>query len=485
LKNTLNAEGICAMLTTYRKQGVIVMMGRQATGREQLFYNFSIEDHVPEDHLLRSIHRCLDLNAFRQHLEPFYSPIGRPSIDPELMIRMLIVGYCFGIRSERRLCEEVHLNLAYRWFCRLSLDDQVPNHSTFSKNRHGRFRESEAFRYLFESVLQRCMAEGLVRGEGFATDASIIKADAQRQRGVPGNEAIEWGDPGEASRPVREYLAALDETNGTAATPKAVSLTDPAATWTAAPGGPAFYAYSTNYLIDIEAGIIVDVEASAVNKTAEVDATKTMLDRVEERFSVTPERLIGDTNYGSAAMLGWLIDDKQIEPHVPVWDKSERTDGTFSRSDFAWNELANEYRCPAGKPLRYNWRPFKNPRTHITKADTVIYRSSERDCKSCSLKDQCCPTLPVRKIPRSVHEKARDVARQIAKTDAYKQSRKDRKKVEMLFAHLKRILKLDKLRLRGFSGAHDEFLLAATAQNLRRMAKRLMSKSSEMNAVPA
>jgi len=461
------------------------MMGRQATGREQLFYTFSMEDHVPEDHLLRGIHQFLDLSSFRQHLEPFYSPVGRPSIDPELMIRMLIVGYCFGIRSERRLCEEVHLNLAYRWFCRLGLEDQVPNHSTFSKNRHGRFRDSDAFRHLFESVLQRCMAEGLVRGEGFATDASIIKADAQRQKGVPGDQPIDWGNAEEASRPVREYLAALEETNDPGTPRKSISLTDPAAFWTGATGGPAFFAYSTNYLIDLKAGIILDVEASAVNKAAEVDATKTMIERVEDKFDLKPERLVGDTNYGSAGMLSWLVDEKQIEPHVPVLDKSERQDGTFSRSDFQWNEEANEYRCPAGKTLRSDWRPMKHRPSRITKADTIIYRSHERECKVCPNKANCCPNTTFRKIVRSIHEKARDVARILATTEAYSQSRKDRKKVEMLFAHLKRILKLDKLRLRGFSGATDEFLLAATAQNLRRMAKWLMPRAPEANLIPA
>jgi transposase len=459
------------------------MMGRQETGREQLFYTFSMEDHVPEDHLLRGVHKFLDLSSFRQHLKPFYSPIGRPSIDPELMIRMLIVGYCFGIRSERRLCEEVHLNLAYRWFCRLGLEDQVPNHSTFSKNRHGRFRDSEAFREVFENVLSRCMAEGLVRGEGFATDASIIKADAQRQRGVPGDQAIDWGDLDEATRPVREYIAALEETNDPDTPRKAVSLTDPAATWITR-GGPAFFAYSTNYLIDLKAGIIVDVEASAVNSAAEVNATKTMIERVENKFDLKPERLVGDTNYGSAAMLGWLVDEKQIEPHAPVWNKSEREDGTFSSSEFEWNQQANEYRCPAGKALRSNWRPFKNPRTHLTKVDTIVYRSSQLDCTECPMKNQCCPNTPIRKIARSIHEDARDVARAIATTDAYAQSRKDRKKVEMLFAHLKRILKLDKLRLRGFSGAQDEFLLAATVQNLRRMAMWLIPRTPEANLIP-
>jgi transposase len=461
------------------------MMGRQATGREQLFYTFSMEGHVPKEHLLRGIHHFLDLSSFRRHLEPFYSPVGRPSIDPELMIRMLIVGYCFGIRSERRLCEEVHLNLAYRWFCRLGLEDSVPNHSTFSKNRHGRFRDSEAFRHLFEGVLQRCMAEGLVRGEGFATDASIVKADAQRQSGVPGDQPMDWGNPEEATRPVREYLAALEETNDPGTPRKSISLTDPAASWTAAPGGPAFFAYSTNYLIDLKAGIIVDVEASAVNKTAEVDATKSMMERVEDKFDLKPERLVGDTNYGTAAMLGWLVDEKQIEPHVPVWDKSERQDGTFSRSDFEWIEQANEYRCPEGKALRCDWRAFKNPRTRITKADNIKYRSSQFDCVGCPTKSRCCPTTSTRKITRSIHEKARDVVRALAATEAYAQSRKDRKKVEMLFAHLKRILKLDKLRLRGFSGAQDEFLLAATAQNLRRMAKWLLPTAPEGNLMPA
>ena len=459
------------------------MMGRQATGREQLFYTFSMEDHVPEGHLLRGIHHFLDLSSFRLHMEPFYSSVGRPSIDPELMIRMLIVGYCFGIRSERRLCEEVHLNLAYRWFCRLGLEDPVPNHSTFSKNRHGRFRDSEAFRQLFESVLARCMVEGLVRGEGFATDASIIKADAQRQRGVPGNEPIDWGDPDAASRPVREYLAALEEANDPPAPTKSVSLTDPAASWTTR-GGPAYFAYSTNYLIDLKAGIIVDVEASAVTSAAEVAATRTMIDRVEDKFDLKPKRLVGDTNYGSAALLSWLVDEKQIEPHVPVWDKTERHDGTLSSSEFEWNEQANEYRCPAGKALRSNWRPFKNPRTHLTKMDTIVYRSSQLDCAKCPMKNQCCPNTPIRKIARSIHEEARDVARAIATTDAYAQSRKDRKKVEMLFAHLKRILKLDKLRLRGFSGAQDEFLLAATVQNLRRMAMWLIPRTPEVNLIP-
>lgn len=462
------------------------MMGQQANGQDRLFYSFNLEDHVPANHLLRGIDHYLDLGELRQHLAEFYSHTGRPSIDPELMMRMLVIGYSFGIRSERRLCEEAHLNLAYRWFCKLGLEDAVPDHSTFSKNRHGRFRDSGAFRHLFESVLQRCMAEGLVRGEGFATDASIIKADAQRMKGVTGEEAMNWVQSEEAPRAMREYLDALAEANDEPSfIPKCVSTTDPSATWTAAPGGPAFFAYCTNYLIDLKAGIIVDVEVSTVNKTTEVDATKTMIERVEEKFDIKPQRLVGDTNYGSAAMLGWLVEEKQIEPHVPVHDKTERIDGTLSRSDFQWDEEANEYRCPEGHALRSDWRPFTNLRTHITKKDSIVYRSSQLKCGGCPLKPSCCPNTPIRKIARSIHESSRDVARNIAKTDAYQQSRKDRKKVEMLFAHLKRILKLDKLRLRGKNGAQDEFLLAATAQNLRRMAKWLAPSRTEVEIMPA
>ncbi|MDO9314604.1 MAG: IS1182 family transposase [Burkholderiaceae bacterium] len=467
------------------------MMGQRGGAQDKLFYCFNLDDHVPRDHLLRGIDQVLDLGDLRKHLAPFYSHTGRPSIDPELMIRMLVVGYCFGIRSERRLCEEVHLNLAYRWFCRLDLEDSVPDHSTFSKNRHGRFRQSDVFRHLFEGVLRRCMSEGLVGGEGFAIDASVVKADANRARGVPGAEAPVLQDNA-ASRAVREYLDALDATNPTGdddadppETRKNVSLTDPAASWTAAPGGPAFYAYSTNYLIDLEAGIIVDVEATPAHRGMEVESTKTMLDRVEQRFGVKPDRLVGDTAYGTAPMLAWMVKDKGIAPHVPVWDRSERKDGTLSSSEFEWDGQANEYRCPQGHALLSERRAFTRPRDHVTKEAVVIYRASQNDCTGCAMKQRCCPNTLARKIRRSVHEDSRNVARELATTPQYQQSRRDRKKVEMLFAHLKRILKLDRLRLRGQSGAHDEFLLAATAQNLRRMAKRLFEGRQSAAGVPA
>jgi transposase len=453
------------------------MMGDRQVDQGSLFYEFSLEGHVPADHMLRAIDRFVDLEGLRAHVAPFYSVIGRPSIDPELLIRMLLVGYCFGIRSERRLCEEVHLNLAYRWFCRLGLDGDVPDHSTFSKNRHGRFRDCDLLRQLFETVVERCMCEGLVGGEGFAADASLIAADANRQRGVPGAVGL----PAEAaSRAINEYLAVLDDAafgGSTPVVPKFISPADPAARWTGADKGPAYFAYSTNYLIDLDHAVIVDVEATTAIRQAEVGAVRTMIERVGERHDLQPARLAADTAYGSAEMLDWLVNQHGIEPHIPVIDKSQREDGTFSRSDFIYDPAADTYQCPTGKTLQRNRRAFREPRPNAPPDDTYRYRAAKADCDACALKTRCSPNTPARKVTRSIYEGARDHARQIAKTDAYVTSRRERKKVEMLFAHLKRILRLDRLRLRGPQGARDEFLLAATAQNLRKLAKLVPSPS--------
>lgn len=450
------------------------MMGERQVMQGALFYEFSLETHVPADHLLRSIDRFLDLGDLRVHLAPFYSSTGRPSIDPELLLRMLIVGYCFGIRSERRLCEEVHLNLAYRWFCRLGLEEAVPDHSTFSKNRHGRFRDSDLLRHLFEEVVRRCIEEGVVGGDGFAVDASLIKADASRQRGVTGSDGL----PATlSSRAIDEYLTVLDDAAfgaATAVTPKFISPADPAARWTGAHGGQAFFAYSDNYLIDLDHAVIVDVEASTAVRQGEVTAARTMLDRTIERFGLYPERLAGDTAYGSGEMLDWLVHERGIEPHVPVFDKSRRTDDTFSRDAFTYDHDGDVYFCPGGKMLVCKGT--------VVNDNQLLYRASKYDCDACALKPRCCPKEPARKVPRSIHEGARDLARDIAKTEAYRTSRRERKKVEMLFAHLKRILRLDRLRLRGPCGAHDEFLLAATAQNLRKLAKLIPMPQPAMAA---
>src|SRR6202158_2150973 len=299
------------------------MMGERRVMQEALFYGFSRERHVPDDHLLRSIDRFVDLTGLRAHLGPYYSDVGRPSIDPELMMRMLIVGYCFGIRSERRLCDEVHLNLAYRWFCRLGLDGDVPDHSTFSKNRHGRFRESDLLRKLFETVVARCLKERVVGGEAFAVDASIIVADAHRRRSVAKVEDL---DP-TSSLAVAEYLSVLDDAafgGATPVEPKAISPTDPAARYTAAADKAAVYAYSDNYLIDLKHAVIMDVEATTAIRKAEVGAAKAMLDRTAEQFEVAPSRLVADAGYGSAEEDGGGVGGRGSEPHVKAAGEDER-----------------------------------------------------------------------------------------------------------------------------------------------------------------
>ncbi len=442
------------------------MMGRRQGKQGHLFYEFHLDEAVPDDHLIRKIGAVLDLSWVHAELAPYYSQLGRPSIDPVLMIRMLIIGYVFAIRSERQICREVQVNLAYRWFCDLGLEDTIPDHSAFSRARNERFRESDIFRRVFERVVSACIAAGLVGGEGFAVDASLIEADANRQRSIAGKDWHRERAPQYASRAVKEYLATLNDTAFGAATevvPKFVSPSDPAAQWTGALKGPAFFAYADNYLIDVRFGVIVDVEASRAIRQAEVGAARTMLERTEARLGLKPQRLAADSAYGSAPMLNWLVEDKQITPHIPVIDKSNREDGTFSRSDFRYHPERDAYDCPAGKELRTSGT--------VHEGRTLLYRASKLDCDRCSLKSRCCPKEPARKIPRNIHEHARDVARSLIGTEAFEQSRRDRKRIEMRFAHLKRILRLGRLRLRGPRGAQDEFTLAAIAQNLRRLAK--------------
>lgn len=443
------------------------MMGRQTGDQSRLFYTFNLDELIPERHLLRRINPIVThvLAELRGKLKPFYSEIGRPSIDPELMLRMLIVGYCYGIRYERKLCEEVELHLAYRWFCRLDLEDKVPDHSTFSVNRHGRFRDSDILRQLFEAVARACMDAGLVKGEGFAVDASVMEADASRYHGKAPDE-INWSAPERQTRAVSEFLAGLDDEdrNADRTPPKVISPTDPCSAWTAKANKRVQFGYGLNYLIDIENAVIVDVEATPARTYDEVKATRTMIERTDRRLGLKPERLLADTAYGTGKFLGWLV-GAGITPHIPVWEKAKRDDGTFSRSDFTFDKQKNEYRCPNGKALRTTGR--------VHDGRTILYRASKLDCDRCPLKARCCPNVTWRKVPRDVNEEARDIARALMKTPEYERSRDERKRVEMRFAHLKTHHRFERMRLRGLSGARDEFHLAAVVQNLKTLAKHI------------
>jgi transposase len=439
------------------------MMGEPLGRQDRLFYEFDLEDMVPVDHLLRRIAAALDLSWLRGEMKSHYSHLGCPSICPELMVRMLIVGYCYSIRSERRLCQEVKMNLAYRWFCGLGLEDKVPHHSTFSVNRLGRFRESDILRKVFEEVVCGCMTAGLVGGEGFAVDASVIEANASRFQRVKGAE-VDWTPEQRTSRPVREYLVALESENppiNPSQKPKAMSPSDPSAAWTARGRNKIMFGYSLNYLIDMENAVILDVEATPTRISKEVDATETMIERTEDRFGLKPDRIAGDVAYGTGEMLGWLV-AHGIDPHIPVWDRSAMApDGKFPRAEFAYDKECDLYICPGGKKLKTSGT--------VHDGATIKYIAKRSDCASCPLKPQCTSGRE-RRVQRDVNQEARDYTQSLMETEAYVASSGERKKIERLFGEAKQILSMVRLRLRGLTGARDEFLLTATVQNLKRLA---------------
>src|ERR1700758_1270840 len=287
------------------------MMGRQEGGQGQFFYAFDLDKVVPPDHLVRQIESVIDLSWVHKELAPYYSDTGRPSIDPVLMIRMLIVGYVFAIRSERRICADVQVNLAYRWFCKLGIEDRIPDHSVFCRARHERFRESDALRRVFEGVVATCIAAGLVGGEAFSIDASLIKADVDKKKRLSGDQPIAWPKSEEASHAVREYLAALDAARSEDESDRSG---DGSGSNSGERGGKP--PKQVNYLIDNKVGIILDAEGTRANRKEEIAITQTMVERVERRFDLRPERLVGDTVYGMARLLKWLV-DRKITPHVP------------------------------------------------------------------------------------------------------------------------------------------------------------------------
>ncbi|MEM6441941.1 MAG: transposase, partial [Pseudomonadota bacterium] len=329
------------------------------------------------------------------------------------------------------------------------------------------------------------IAEGLVGGDGFGVDASLISADACRFEKI---EPKDWARE-RVQRATNACLDTLEDAAFGAATPgqpKAPSPSDPAARFTAANGDRPFHACSTNDLVDLEHAVIVDVEATAPIRQAEAGAAMDIIERTRKRFGLSPEKRVADTTCGSAETLGRLVESEGIEPHIPVircsagvssqiprGDTSQRKDGAFYREDFAYDPENDGYGRPGGKRLLPKRRAFQTIRPAAKAVGFTRYRASKADCTACPLKPRCCPKTPQRNVSRSIHEGARDLAREITSSDACIASACARKKVEMLFAHLKRILGLVRPRLRGPSGAKDEVLMAATVQELRKLAMTL------------
>jgi len=438
------------------------MMGRLPR-MESLFYYFRLEDQIPEDHLLRRIDRYVDLSFVRERLKNLYSSIGRPSIDPEVLLRLLLVGYLYGITSERRLLEEVRMHLAYRWFTRLGFEQEIPDHSTFSKNRHGRFRQSGVFRELFEEIVRRCLEAGLVEGQNLAVDGTMVGANASRQSRVPREQLKETA---QLSRTVREYLAELEEENPVSDA-EMISTTDPDAILATKGGGTAIMAYYDNYLIDTTSRVIVDVEATPALSRQEMVAACRMIERVE-KLRLRPESLGADKAFGSGEFLAWLL-ARGVQPHIPVIDRRHQTGGHFTRDQFRYEPAENVYYCPEGKPLRYRGRRRDS--------QGYAYCSTAAQCRDCPQKKRCT-SAPYRWLFVHGQESARQIVRSFAGTPAYKYSQRARRKIEALFSELKHGIGLRRVRLRRTWNVAEQFLLAATAQNLKRLVRFLTQRQA-------
>jgi transposase len=463
-----------------------IMMGHH-TRSESLFYYFRVEDHVSEDHLLRLIDRHVDFGFVRDRLKQHYSDTGRPSIDPELLLRILLIGYLYGITSERRLVEEVRMHLAYRWFTGLDFDQEVPHHSTFSKNRHGRFQEANLFRELFETIVGRCVEVGLVTGKHLSVDGTQVMANASIQSRVT-REA--FAEAAQVNRTVREYLEELAAQHPTPETPaenseektenvktmlpEKLSTTDPDATWSAK-NGPAVWAYYDHYLIDNESSIVIGVEATPARFSQETAAAKQMITAAKTRYGLQPESLGADKGYGSAEFVDWLW-NQGVAPHIPLIDRRKQTKGAFTKDDFTFLPTVNAYQCPAGKLLHYAGLG-RQVQQHI-------YRSTPTQCGACPEKSKCTSGT-VRKLGVSWYEAARDRVRSLVDTPAFVHSRRARNKVEALFSELKQRIGLTRLKLRRVRHASEQFLLAATAQNLKRMVRFLAKSPPPPTAITA
>ena len=439
------------------------MMGQQPR-MESLFYYFRLQDQIPEDHLLRFIDRHIDFSFVREQLKDFYSPMGRPSIDPEVLLRLLLVGYLYGITSERRLLDEVRMHLAYRWFTRLGFEQEIPDHSTFSKNRHGRFRQCGVFRKAFEEIVRRCLEAGLVEGRNLAVDGTLVGANASNQSRVPREKLVEVA---QISRTVQEYLTELERQNPVAdpeersIAQEMVSSTDPDAAW-AVKSGPATLGYYDNYLVDTTSRVILSVDATPARFRQEVLAARRMIEHVSQ-LGVRPQNLAADKAYGSGEFLAWLL-ARDIQPHIPVIDRQHQTRGRFTRDAFRYEPKENAYYCPAGKPLHY--------RGQRRSSQGYLYRSTEAQCQGCPQK-KLCTRGPYRRLFVHWQEPAREAVRVLAGTPDYKRSQRGRYKVEALFAELKQQIKLRRVRLRRLWNVAEQFHLAATAQNLKRLVRYL------------
>jgi len=451
------------------------MMGHHARS-EALFYYFRLEDQVPENHLLRLIDKHISFEFVREQLRDRYSEAGRPSIDPELLLRMLLIGYLYGITSERKLVEELRMHLAWRWFTGLGFDQEIPHHSTFSKNRHGRFQESKLFEQLFERIVKQCVEVGLVRGKELSVDGSFVEANAAQQSRIPREQLAEAA---EVHYAVGQYLQELEQQNPVEEPvheQDQVSTTDPDSTYATKGGTPARLGYYDNYLVDNASCVIVSVQATAARMSQETVAAQDMITGFAAWQGRAPESVAADTTYGNGEFLQWLA-DRSITPYMRTRDSIHRKNSPFYGPErFTYEAENNRYICPAGQPLNYGGRSHRN------RAWTYI--GTRKRCGACSLRPQCT-SAAFRSLVIHQHEPARQRARELANTEEFAKAQRQRKKVEALFAELKNQIGLRRLRLRRMKFVREQFFLAAAAQNVKRLVRFLGQPIPPAERVPA
>jgi transposase len=455
--------------------GLLIMMGQHARS-EALFYYFRLEDQVPEHHLLRLIDKHISFEFVRQQLKDSYSETGRPSIDPELLLRILLIGYLYGITSERKLVEELRMHLAWRWFTGLGFDQEIPHHSTFSKNRHGRFQESKLFEQLFERIVKQCVEVGLVRGKELSVDGSFVEANAAKESRIPREQLAEAA---EVHYAVGQYLRELEQQNPMEEPvhkQDQVSTTDPDSTYATKGGTPARLGYYDNYLVDNASCVIVGVQATAARMSQETVAAQDMITRFAAWQGREPESVAADTTYGNGEFLQWLA-DRSITPYMPTRDSIHRKNSPFYGPErFTYEPENNRYICPAGQPLNYGGRSHRN------RAWTYI--GTRKRCGACSLRPQCT-SAAFRCLVIHQHEPARQRARELVNTPEFSKAQRQRKKVEALFAELKNQVGLRRLRLRRLKFVREQFFLAAAAQNIKRLVRFLSQPTPPAERVPA
>jgi transposase len=448
--------------------GLLVMMG-QHTRSESLFYYFRLEDHVPENHLLRLIDRHVSFDFVRGKLRDSYSETGRPSIDPEVLLRILLIGYIYGVTSERKLVEELRMHLAWRWFTGLGFDQEIPHHSTFSKNRHGRFLESNLFQDLFERIVDQCIRAGLVQGERMSVDGSFVRADASNESRIPREQLAEAA---QVKRTVRQYLNELEEQNGNGEPQEPVhqqdkvSTTDPDATYASKGTSTAKLGYYDNYLIDNASCVIVGVQATAARLSQESASARDMITRFYEQYGYYPQSLAADTTYGNGEMLHWL-QQRGITTYMRVKENPPSKTELYGLEKFTYDPEANSLICPQGKRLPYVSTNLKEHKH--------VYRSTLKRCRDCPVKSECT-TGRCRWVSINIYEAARQHAYEVAKTPGFPKSQCERRKVEALWAELKNQIGLRRLRLRRMKFVREQFYLGATVQNLKRLVRFLSIK---------